>query len=53
MSNEADQIAARVQTLLAELPADPVTQADLERLADGLEDAHALLLRALESAERG
>lgn len=57
-TTEPDQIKARIEELLAELPGDaeltelPAT-ADLEELARRLEEAHDMLVRALESVEKG
>lgn len=53
-----DQIRARIEALLAELPgeaelAGASAQADLDELARRLEEAHDLLVRALESVEKG
>jgi hypothetical protein len=58
MSNDPDQIRARIDAVLAELP-DPANvenlpaEADLEELARRLSEAHDMLLQALESAEKG
>ena len=56
MSTEPDQIRARIAALLADLPdADghrtPPTS-DIDTLAARLEEAHDLLVRALESVEK-
>ncbi|MDY7000060.1 MAG: hypothetical protein SW019_26020 [Actinomycetota bacterium] len=54
MSNEPDQIRAEVAELLGEptdLSAGSAT--DLDSLAVRLEQAHELLVRALESVEKG
>jgi hypothetical protein len=51
-----DQIRARIETLLADLPGDAdelPEQADLDELARRLEEAHEVLVRALESVEKG
>jgi hypothetical protein len=58
MSTEPDQIRARIDTLLAELPdlADAENwpaDTDLEEIARRLSEAHDLLVQALESAEKG
>ena len=58
MTNDPDEIRARIDAVLAELP-DPAdaenmpTEADLEELARRLSEAHDVLVRALESAEKG
>lgn len=51
MSTEPDQIRAQVAELLGE-PTEP-TDADLDSVAARLEEAHDLLVRALESVEKG
>jgi hypothetical protein len=58
MSTDPDQIRARIEAALAELPdhadAENVpAEADLEELARRLSEAHDMLVQALESAERG
>jgi hypothetical protein len=52
---EPDQIRAQVDALLAELPdvADPGAEPDLDDLARRLDEAHDVLVRALESVEKG
>jgi len=55
MTTDPDQIRARVAALLAELPdpsADDSEHIDVEGIATRLEEAHDLLVRALESVER-
>lgn len=62
MTTDPDQIRAEINTLLAQLP-DPAdltaesdhepSLADLEQMARRLSEAHDVLLRALESAEKG
>ena len=55
MTTDPDQIRARVAALLAELPdpsADDSEHVDVETIATRLEEAHDLLVRALESVER-
>ncbi|MEU0499147.1 hypothetical protein [Mycobacterium sp. NPDC006124] len=55
MTTDPDQIRARVEALLAELPdpaADDSEHVDVEGIAARLEEAHDLLVRALESVER-
>jgi acyl-CoA synthetase (NDP forming) len=57
ISTDPDEIRARINAILAELP-DPANpdkmpaEADLEELARQLSEAHDMLVRALESAER-
>ena len=61
MNTDPDQIRADIDALLAQLPgpADPEnpengpTLAELEEIARRLSEAHDVLLRALESAEKG
>jgi hypothetical protein len=57
VSSDPDEIRARIDTILAELPdhADPEkmpSEADLEELARQLSEAHDMLVHALESAEK-
>ncbi|BBZ39373.1 hypothetical protein [Mycobacterium conspicuum] len=62
MTTDPDQIRAEINALLAQLP-DPhdmtaesenqPSLADLEQMARRLSEAHDVLLRALESAEKG
>ena len=58
MSTELDQIRAKIAALLGDLP-DPAAEgveladADIDLLAARLEEAHELLVRALESVEKG
>lgn len=51
MSNEADQIRAQVVELLGER--SELSASDLDFVAARLEEAHDLLVRALESVEKG
>jgi hypothetical protein len=57
MSTDPEEIRARINALLAELP-DPAnsdnlpTEGDLEELARRLSEAHDMLVQALESAEK-
>lgn len=51
MSNDPDQIRAQVAELLGE-PAD-ISPSDLDSVAARLEEAHDLLVHALESVEKG
>jgi hypothetical protein len=55
MTTDPDQIRARVQALLSELPdpsAEDAAHVDVESIAVRLEEAHDLLVQALESVER-
>jgi hypothetical protein len=58
MNTDPDEIRARIDAILAELP-DPANaehmpaEADLEEMARQLSEAHDMLVRALESAEKG
>ncbi|MGB3355719.1 MAG: hypothetical protein WBB00_23565 [Mycobacterium sp.] len=51
MTNDPDEIRAQVAELLGDY-ADP-DESDLDGLAVRLEEAHELLVRALESVEKG
>jgi hypothetical protein len=51
MSNDPDQIRARVAELLGE-PTD-LSDSDLDAVGARLEEAHDLLVHALESVEKG
>jgi hypothetical protein len=62
MTIDPDQIRAEINALLAQLPdvadmengpAHGPSLADLEEMARRLSEAHDVLLRALESAEKG
>ena len=58
ITNDPDQIRARIEAVLAELPNPADTEnmpaeADLEEIARQLSEAHDMLVQALESAERG
>jgi hypothetical protein len=61
MSTDPDQIRAQISALLADLP-DPAQEgsgfdrlgdSDIDLIAARLEEAHDLLVRALESVEKG
>jgi hypothetical protein len=58
MNTNPDEIRARIDAILAELP-DPANaenmpaEADLEVMARQLSEAHDMLVQALESAEKG
>lgn len=51
MTNDPDQIRAHVTELLGD--SIDVSAADLDSVAARLEEAHDLLVRALESVEKG
>lgn len=51
MTTEPDQIRAQIDALLAELPADSETE--LDEIARRLDQAHDVLVHALESVEKG
>jgi hypothetical protein len=56
MSIEPDEIRARLAALLAELPdvdGPGSADVDIDALAARLEEAHELLVHALESVEKG
>jgi hypothetical protein len=61
MSTDPDQIRAQISALLADLPdpaqegsgLDGLSDADIDLIAARLEEAHDLLVRALESVEKG
>jgi hypothetical protein len=55
MSTEPDEIRARIAALLAELPdieGPGSAEVDIDSVAARLEEAHDLLVEALESVER-
>lgn len=53
MSTDADQIRAQFDALLAEVPDVTHGGADLDDVATRLEQAHDVLVQALESVEKG
>jgi hypothetical protein len=58
MNTDPDQIRAKISALLADLPDPAAPDADLsdtgiDTVAARLEEAHELLVRALESVESG
>ena len=53
MTTDPDQIRADIASLLAELPDPDSVDADVEVIAERLEEAHDLLVQALESVETG
>ncbi|MFL0275542.1 hypothetical protein ACJH5R_07480 [Mycobacterium sp. SMC-19] len=58
MNSEIEDVRARIAAVLAELPgetelADLPAHSDLNALAQRLEEAHQVLVRALESVEKG
>lgn len=57
-ARDPEHIRSRIASLLAELPGeaelpDLPAQTDLNQLAQRLEEAHSVLVRALESVEKG
>ena len=58
MNSDSDDVRERIAALLAELPgeaelAELPAHSDLNTLAQRLEEAHEVLVRALESVEKG
>jgi Tfp pilus assembly protein PilO len=58
MNSEIDDVRERIAALLAQLPgeaelAELPAHSDLNALAQRLEEAHEVLVRALESVEKG
>ncbi len=56
MTTDPDQIRAQVDQLLADVPAaslDNAADVDVDDVARRLEEAHDVLVRALESVEKG
>jgi hypothetical protein len=61
MSTDPDQIRAQISALLADLPDpaqegsgfDALAESDIDLIAARLEEAHNLLVQALESVEKG
>jgi hypothetical protein len=55
MSTDADSLRARIADLLAGLPdpSDSSVDIDIDAMAARLEEAHDVLVRALESVDRG
>ena len=53
MTTDPDQIRVELAALLADLPEPDAPEADIEAIAARLEEAHELLVRALEAVERG
>lgn len=58
MNSDIDEVRARIAAVLAELPgeaelAELPAHSDLNALAQRLEEAHQVLVRALESVEKG
>ncbi len=56
MSTEPEEIRAKIAALLAELPAiegPGSADIDIDSVATRLEEAHDLLVQALESVEKG
>jgi hypothetical protein len=61
MTTDPDQIRAQIAELLADVPDpaqegsgfDQLAESDIDAVAARLEEAHDLLVRALESVEKG
>jgi hypothetical protein len=58
VTSEPDEIRARINAVLAELPdladvENGPAEADIEEIARRLSEAHDMLVQALESAEKG
>jgi hypothetical protein len=61
MSTDPDQIRAQISELLADVPDpaqegatfDELAETDIDTIAARLEEAHDLLVRSLESVEKG
>ena len=61
MSTDPDHIRAQIAKLLADVPDpaqedanfDELAESDIDTIAARLEEAHDLLVRALESVEKG
>jgi hypothetical protein len=56
MTTEPDQIRAQIEAVLAELPdlaENGLIDTDIDEIARRLSEAHDMLVRALESAEKG
>ncbi|MDT5246491.1 MAG: hypothetical protein QOD36_3867 [Mycobacterium sp.] len=61
MSTDPDQIRAQIAELLADVPDpahegssfDDLSESDIDTIAARLEEAHDLLVRALDSVEKG
>jgi hypothetical protein len=52
MTTDPEQIRTEIAALLTDLPAPDAPDADVEAIAVRLEEAHELLVNALESVER-
>jgi hypothetical protein len=52
MSTDPDQVRVDVAALLADLPEPDAPEADIEAIASRLEQAHDLLVDALQAVER-
>jgi hypothetical protein len=53
MTTDPGQIRGELATLLAGLPDPDAPEADIEEIATRLEEAHEVLVQALQSVERG
>lgn len=54
-TDAADHLRAQIAAMLAGLPdlSDPSADVDIDMVAGRLEEAHDVLVRALESVDRG
>ena len=52
MSTDPDQVRVELAALLADLPEPDAPEADIEAIAARLEEAHELLVHALQAVER-
>ncbi|MDT5113925.1 MAG: hypothetical protein QOE04_2614 [Mycobacterium sp.] len=53
MTTDPEQIRGELTTLLADLPDPDAPDVDIEEIAARLEEAHEVLVQALQSVERG
>jgi hypothetical protein len=53
MTTDPQQIRGELTTLLAGLPDPDAPEADIEEIAGRLEEAHEVLVQALQAVERG
>ena len=52
MSTDPEQVRVELAALLADLPEPDAPEADIEAIAARLEEAHDLLVQALQAVER-
>ena len=53
MSTDPEQIRTDIDAVLAQLPSVDVTGVDIDAVGRQLEEAHQILVNALESVEKG